>query len=79
MPLPRPPVIVSPPSIDIPPFRPFEFTCISSNGSRIDAVFKRDQSPVDRDPRFSVTRVNSSAIVISAPYGLRDIDDVEIQ
>ncbi|KAM7543200.1 hypothetical protein Aperf_G00000009526 [Anoplocephala perfoliata] len=74
-----PPVIVTPPIIDIPPYSAFEFTCISSDGSNIDAIFKANRSQVDKDPRFQIIRYNSSALTVSAPYGLRDIDDAEIQ
>ncbi|VUZ54761.1 unnamed protein product, partial [Hymenolepis diminuta] len=56
LPPPQPPVIVSPPTIDVPSYHPFEFTCISSDGSRIEAVFKVNRSPVDRDPRFRINR-----------------------
>ncbi|VDN96155.1 unnamed protein product [Rodentolepis nana] len=78
-PTPPPPVIVSPSTIDVPPYRPFDFTCISTDGSRIEAVFKVDRSPVNRDSRFRINRYNSSTLIVSAIHGLRDIDDVKIE
>lgn len=76
---PLPPVVISPPRIDIPPWRPFEFTCTSPDGSRVDSVFKDDRMPVDQDPRFQVNRYNNSALIVRAPNGLRDTDDLRIE
>ncbi len=38
----------------------------------------RDQTRVRDDPRFSVAAYNSTALIITATGGLRDMDDVEI-
>lgn len=76
---PTPPVIVTPPIINLPPYRAFELTCISSDGSRVNAIFKGDRSPVDKDPRFRIIQYNSSTVTVIAPYGLRDTDDVQIE
>ncbi|KAM3183921.1 hypothetical protein ACTXT7_009402 [Hymenolepis weldensis] len=78
-PPPRPIIIITPPIISIPAWRHFEFTCVSSDGSRVDAVFKKDGSPVDGDPRFRVNRFNESALYVSASEGLRDIGDLRIE
>ncbi|VDL57403.1 unnamed protein product [Hymenolepis diminuta] len=75
----RPGIIITPPIISILAWRPFEFTCVNSDGSRVDAVFKKDGSPVDGDPRFRVNRFNGSALYVSASEGLRDIDDLRIE
>ncbi|VUZ54759.1 unnamed protein product, partial [Hymenolepis diminuta] len=66
----RPGIIITPPIISILAWRPFEFTCVNSDGSRVDAVFKKDGSPVDGDPRFRVNRFNGSALYVSASEGL---------
>ncbi len=45
----------------------------------MSAVFREDGSRVDMDPRFRVSRVNGSTIVVVATEGLRDMDDMMIQ
>ena len=76
----RPPgVVVTPPVVEVPAWRSFEFTCVSEDGSRVDAVFKADGSSVEADPRFRVIRYNVSGVRVSAPEGLRDIDDLQIE
>ncbi|KAL5960788.1 SCO-spondin [Taenia solium] len=75
----RPSVIVTPPFVEVPAWKPFQFTCVSTDGSQIDAIFKADGSSVYLDPRFQVTRYNNSALQITAPEGLRDKEDVEIE
>lgn len=72
-------MIVRPQRIDVSVWTSFNFTCISANGSRLNAVFKADGSPVDVDPRFRVIHYNASVLIISAPGGIRDIDDVQIE
>lgn len=64
--------------IDIQPWHPFDFMCVSRPYTQLTAVFK-DGSLVERDPRFRLSRFNDSAILVSAPYGLRDSDDVRIE
>lgn len=75
----RPSVIVTPSFVKVSAWRPFQFTCISIDGSQIDAIFKADGSSVYLDPRFQVTRYNESALHINAPEGLRDKEDVVIE
>ncbi|KAH9281039.1 Low-density lipoprotein receptor [Echinococcus granulosus] len=75
----RPPVIVTPPVVEAPAWKPFQFTCVSTDGSQMNAVFKADGSSVYLDPRFRITRYNISALRITAPEGLRDKEDVEIE
>lgn len=72
-------MIITPGSISETAWRPFGFTCVSADGSRVDAVFKADSSQVDADPRFIVTRYNESTLYISAADGLRDVDDMLIE
>lgn len=76
---PGPPVTVYPPIIDKPAWRPFEFTCYSPEGLRIDAFFRDSGTSLDRDPRFRVTRYNESYIRVSAPEGLPDTADIQIE
>ncbi|VDD74247.1 unnamed protein product, partial [Mesocestoides corti] len=75
----RPSIVADPRHIYKPAWMDFEFICRSSDGGQIDAVFARDGSRVDADPRFRVTVYNESALVVSAPEGLRDVDDLTIQ
>ncbi|VUZ54763.1 unnamed protein product, partial [Hymenolepis diminuta] len=74
--LPRPPVIADPPLVDMPPWHMFEFACTSTDGTQLEAYFSPDGRKVRDDPRFLVTRHNVSTIVVSAPKGLRDVDDL---
>lgn len=77
--IPRPPIIADPPVVDMPPWHMFEFACTSTDGSQLEAYFSPDGRKVRGDPRFRVTRHNASTIVISAPRGLRDVDDMRIE
>lgn len=72
------PIIVFPPTIDVPAWQPFNFTCFSPEGIRLDAIFKADGSLVEKDPRFQVIRYNVSYIQVTAPEGLPDSGDMQI-
>ncbi|VDM32229.1 unnamed protein product [Hydatigera taeniaeformis] len=72
-------IIVTPPFVEVPAWKPFQFTCTTTEGSQVDAIFKADGSSVHSDPRFIVTRYNDSALHISAPEGLDDKEAVEIE
>ncbi|KAM3183920.1 hypothetical protein ACTXT7_009401 [Hymenolepis weldensis] len=74
-----PAVIVTPSRIDVRAWQPFNFTCISADESRLRPVFSADGSSVDLDPRFRVTAYNASTLVVAAVYGIRDIDDMQIE
>ena len=71
--------MASPEVVNVPAWRPFEFTCTSADGSHVDAVFKMDGSAVDADPRLRVIRYNASVLRVTAPRGFRDIDDAQIE
>ena len=75
----RYPVFIDPPHIYNPAWKPFEIICRSATGSPVSAVFAHDGSRVDSDPRFRVSTYNDSTIIISAPKGLRDVDDLAIR
>lgn len=76
---PKAPVIVDPPIIVVPPWHMFEFVCSTSDGSRVEAYFSPEGGLVRDDSRFTVRRYNITTIIISAPEGLRDNDDVRIE
>ncbi len=75
----EPGIVITPPIIDVPAWERFDFVCRSADGSPVTVTFRVDGSRVDRDPRFSVSRYNGSAVLVSAVEGLRDIDDTEIE
>ncbi len=77
--IPRPPIMVDPPSIEKPAWQRFEFICRSPAGSRVSVVFTGDGALVNQDPRFQVTMRNSSYAIVTAPEGLRDLDDLRIE
>ncbi len=72
------PVTIIPGSIRVREWTPFHFVCNSQTG-QVTAYFKADGSPVEQDSRFHVNRYNSTAIEITAPLGLRNFDDMEIE
>ncbi|KAL5960789.1 Very low-density lipoprotein receptor [Taenia solium] len=76
---PKPPLIIDPPMVNIPAWQMFEFVCSSTDGSQVEAHFSPNDGRVDGDPRFRVSRHNTTAIIISAPEGLRDVDDMRIE
>ncbi|BHF68736.1 hypothetical protein SprV_0301177700 [Sparganum proliferum] len=73
-----PTITIVPGSITTVPWKSFEFLCVSRAGTLATAVFQRDGRPVDADPRFSVVRLNDTAVRVTVPRGLRDIDDVAL-
>uniref|UniRef100_A0A183SDB4 Ig-like domain-containing protein n=1 Tax=Schistocephalus solidus TaxID=70667 RepID=A0A183SDB4_SCHSO len=73
---PTPTITIVPGNVTTPPWKSFEFLCVSRAGTLPTAVFQRDGRPVDADPRFNVVRLNDTAVRVTAPRGLRDIDDV---
>ncbi len=72
-------VIVIPNSIRVPAWQEFQFICAASTNSRAELVFTRDRQPVSSDPRFTITRLNENIIQVTAPMGLRGIDDTNIE
>lgn len=72
------PITVTPSSIRVYEWTPFQFVCNSATG-RITAFFKNTGDLVEFDHRFHVAHINSTAIEVSAPFGLRNIDDMEIE
>ncbi|VDK69212.1 unnamed protein product [Dibothriocephalus latus] len=73
-----PTITIVPGNITTVPWKSFEFICVSRAGTLATAVFQRNGKPVDADPRFSVVRLNDTAVRVTAPRGLRDIDDVAV-
>lgn len=69
---------MSPESIRVYEWTPFRFVCNSASG-RLTAYFRSSGELVEYDHRFHIAHINSSAIEISAPFGLRNIDDMEIE
>lgn len=76
---PTPPVVVSPPRINVPAWQSFDFICLSPDGRWLNAVFKTDGSAVEADSRFRVSQINDSYIRVVAPDGLPDTDDLQIE
>lgn len=68
-----------PNAIQTPPWREFHFICIGPSSSRADLVFSHNRKFIAEDPRFEVVRVNENIIQVTAPYGLRDMDDTTIE
>lgn len=75
----KPPIDAEQSSIYKPAWTPFEFICGRLTGDPVTVIFAKDGSRVDMDPRFRVSSVNGSTAIVSAPRGLRDIDDTVIQ
>ncbi|KAL7058718.1 hypothetical protein AAHC03_013309 [Spirometra sp. Aus1] len=71
-----PSIVITPGSVTTVPWRPFEFTCVAQADSLASVIFQRDGRPVDADTRFKVVRINSTAVSVVAPEGLRGMDDV---
>lgn len=72
------PVTVSPDSIRVYEWTPFRFVCNSATG-RLTAYFRATGELVEFDHRFHIAHINTTAIEVSAPFGLRNVDDMEIE
>uniref|UniRef100_A0A0R3U1K2 Basement membrane-specific heparan sulfate proteoglycan core protein n=1 Tax=Mesocestoides corti TaxID=53468 RepID=A0A0R3U1K2_MESCO len=69
-------VRVIPERITTPPWSEFVFYCTDTmSGDPPTAVMADSRKRVDSDPRFRVTRVNSSTAEITATHGLRGSED----
>ncbi|VDN15080.1 unnamed protein product [Dibothriocephalus latus] len=71
-----PSIVITPGSVTTLPWKRFDFTCIAQADSLASVRFEKDGRPVDADPRFQVVRINSTAVQVVAPQGLRGMDDM---
>lgn len=63
-------VEVSPTSLRVEAWSPFNFSCKAKRGSDPVVIYTTTGIPVDRDPRFRVQRPNPLTVLVHAPYGI---------
>lgn len=68
--------MLSPPRVVAQPWEQFRTVCTSPGESRPAFVFSKDLSPVERDQRYLIHRVNATSVELVAPLGLRGQEDV---